>query len=237
MSSKTIGIMGGMGPEATLRLYRYILDETPANKDQEHLRTIIFSNPRIPDRTQALIGVGKSPVPEIVSTARQLHAAGADFIIVPSVSAHYFLNEIENVIPIPFLSIIDITIRILRDHYPEIARIGLLSSDGVIEKRLFHDRLEKVGVEVITPMPQAQKEFIQATVFGERGIKAGWLTHENKRKLIHATQGLQSIGAQAILIGCTEISLLLDQEDVAVPLVDSLMLLAKAAVHEAAFRA
>lgn len=233
MSEKTIGIMGGMGPQATLRLYHYILDETHANRDQDHLRTIIFSNPKIPDRTLAMMGVGKSPVPEMISTARQLHAAGADFIVVPCVSAHYFLKEIEAVVPIPFLSMIDVTVRALRDQYSEIARIGLLTNNGVLEKRLLYEPLENVGVEVITPMPQVQKEYIHSAVYGERGIKAGFLTDKNRRKLIHVSQGLLSIGAQAILIACTEISLLLDQEDVAVPLVDSLKVLAKAAVQEA----
>ncbi len=96
MNTKTIGILGGMGPEATLDCFGKIIKNTPASKDQDHLRVIIDSNPGVPDRTAAIIGGGESPVPIIIEGCRALERAGADFIIIPCVSAHFFLAEIRS---------------------------------------------------------------------------------------------------------------------------------------------
>ena len=87
MNEKTIGILGGMGPEATLDCFAKIIKNTPAKKDQEHLRVIIDSNPKIPDRPAAIIGKGESPVPALIHGCRCLQLAGADFIIIPCVTA------------------------------------------------------------------------------------------------------------------------------------------------------
>lgn len=95
MSEKVIGILGGMGPEATLDCFAKIIQNTPAKKDQEHLRIIIDSNPKVPDRTAAIIGNGESPVPLLVEGCRSLQRAKADFIIIPCVSAHFFLAEVR----------------------------------------------------------------------------------------------------------------------------------------------
>ena len=95
MSEKTIGILGGMGPEATIDLYYRIIKATPACKDQDHIKTIIYSNPKIPDRTKAILSEGRSPLPELLSTASAIKRAGADFIIIPCNTAHYFINALR----------------------------------------------------------------------------------------------------------------------------------------------
>ena len=125
MKEKTIGILGGMGPEATLNCFSRIISSTPAKNDQEHLRVIIDSNPKVPDRTAAIIAEGESPVPVLVAGCRALQQAGADFIIIPCVSAHFFLDEIQQQIELPILSIFDVVAEtIIRDH-AEIKTVGL----------------------------------------------------------------------------------------------------------------
>jgi len=85
---KTIGILGGMGPYATVELFSKILKFTPARKDQEHLRIIIDNNLKIPDRTEAILGNGKSLLPEMIATAKNLEKAKVDFILIPCNTAH-----------------------------------------------------------------------------------------------------------------------------------------------------
>jgi aspartate racemase len=105
MKRKTIGVLGGMGPEATLDCFGKIIKNTPAQRDQDHLRVIIDSNPKVPDRTPAIIGDAESPVSVIVEGCHALERAGADFIIIPCVSAHFFLSEIQAQCNLPILSI------------------------------------------------------------------------------------------------------------------------------------
>jgi len=112
MSEKIIGVLGGMGPEATLQLYREILAQTSAlkqvRKDQDHLCVITYSNPKIPSRPLAIQGTGENPVPLLVDTARALVRAGADFIVMPCVTVHFFIEELQKNTTVPFISIIDV---------------------------------------------------------------------------------------------------------------------------------
>jgi aspartate racemase len=104
MKEKTIGILGGMGPEATLDFFGKIIQNTPATSDQEHLRVIIDNNPKIPDRTEAILGKGESPVPVMVQGGLSLAKAGADFIVIPCISAHFFLDELRCNLSLPIIS-------------------------------------------------------------------------------------------------------------------------------------
>ena len=101
MNQKTIGILGGMGPEATVDCFAKIIKNTPAAKDQDHLRIVVDSNPDVPDRTAAIIGNGKSPVPAMAAGCHALQRAGADFIIIPCVSAHVFLADVRQQVELP----------------------------------------------------------------------------------------------------------------------------------------
>ena len=137
MDPKTIGILGGMGPEATVDCFDKIIKNTPAAKDQDHLRVVIDSNPKVPDRTAAIIGGGESPVPVMVAGCRALQRAGADFIIIPCVSAHVFLADVRQQIELPVLSIFDaVAEAVTRDH-PAIKVVGLLGTTGTVSGGLF----------------------------------------------------------------------------------------------------
>ena len=140
MKEKTIGILGGMGPEATVDCYARIIQNTPAKTDQQHLRVIIDSNPKVPDRTAAITGKGPSPVPTLVSGCCALQAAGADFIIMPCVSAHFYLTEIRRQITLPILSIYDAVADSISVNYPDINTVGLMGTSGTISGGLFQKR-------------------------------------------------------------------------------------------------
>lgn len=233
MEEKVIGILGGMGPEATVSLFRRIVEVTEATRDQDHMRIIIDNNPKIPDRTPAILGRGESPVPMMVSTARNLEHAGADFIIIPCVSAHYFIGLLQEAISIPILSIVDAVIAELGRNSPTLHKVGLLATTGTIIGGHFQRCLEDAGYVVKVPTPPDQEKLVMEAIYGERGIKAGFLSAENQERLMEASRRLIALGAEGIIAGCTEVPLVLSQDDLSVPFFDSLLILAREAVKEA----
>ena len=132
---KTIGIIGGMGPLATVHLFERIVLRTKAEKDQEHIRVLIDSNTNIPDRTKAILGNGKSPVKELVNSAKILENGGADFLIMPCNTAHYFIEEIKKNISIPFINMIEESVKFTYDKYGKEAVVGIMATDGTIKTK------------------------------------------------------------------------------------------------------
>ena len=231
MKERIIGVLGGMGPEATLDLFQKIIKNTKAVKDQDHLRVIIDSNPKIPDRTPAILGSGENPLPLMIETARNLESAGAGFIIIPCVSAHYFIEELREGITIPVISIIEEVAGEVERRLPAIRQVGLIATTGTIRAGLFHDRLRETGVEVLVPTPEDQENLVTSAIYGESGIKAGFTSLENKGNILNASNALIEKGAQGIIGGCTEVPLVVQQGDMEVPFFDSLNILALAAIR------
>jgi len=238
MSPKTIGMLGGMGPEATLNCFDKIIRNTPAEKDQEHLRIIIDSNPKVPDRTEAIIGDGESPVPMIVEGCRALERAGADFIIIPCVSAHFFLDAIRDQTELPILSIMDVMSETIAQDYPDINIVGLMATTGTIEGKTFQLRLAECGIRTIIPEDAVQTKIMEA-IYDIKSARPGRSKSEITADLIAAAESLITRtpqGAQGIVAGCTEIPLALEQEHLSVPYFDALAILARAAIIRAGIK-
>jgi len=229
MPEKIIGILGGMGPEATIDLFYKIIKFTPAEKDQEHLRIIIDNNPKIPDRTAAILGKGEDPLPALQETAQNLEKAGADFIVIPCNTAHYFLSSIQESVNIPVLNMIEETAKETKKRIPRIKKVGLLASIGAYKSEIYHQHFKKFNIEVISPQ-EKDKEEIMKVIYT---IKAGDLSKGVKKNILKITQKLIDKGAEAIIAGCTEIPLILKEGDISVPLIDPTQILAKAAVQKA----
>jgi aspartate racemase len=232
LHEKVIGILGGMGPEATIDLFQKIVRLRKVRRDQEHFRIIIDNNPKIPDRTAAILGKEEDVLPALVATAKNLKAAGADFIIMPCVTAHYYYDELCSKVDIPFISIVDELIRELKLSFSQIRRIGLLSTSGTIAGRVFHKKLEGIGLEIIVPSEATQREQVMETIYGKHGIKAGYMGLKNKKKLVHAAEELIAKGAEGIIAGCTEVPIVLHQKDLSVPFFDTLLILARSAIRK-----
>jgi len=226
LGEKIIGILGGMGPEATADLFHRIIRATPVKRDQDHFRVIIDSNAKIFDRTPAILGTGPSPLPILVETGKNLERAGADFLIIPCNTAHYFHAEILAEVGIPLLHMIKLSAKYIHDNYPEVKRVGLQASDGTITSKLYHEAYGEYGIEVITPSKGSQKDVMDAIY---RDIKTGDL--ENGGKILHriAVELIRD-GSDAVICGCTEVSLVLHDGDLSVPVVDPLQVLAEEAV-------
>ena len=137
MDEKIIGILGGMGPEASADLYMRIIKATRVKKDQDHYRIIIDSNPKVPDRTPAILGTGPSPLPVMLETARNIQNAGADFIIMSCNTAHYFYRQLQDGLDIPVLHMIGLSAVDTAERLPLVRKAGLLATDGSYRKT-FH---------------------------------------------------------------------------------------------------
>ena len=232
MKEKIIGILGGMGPEATLDCFAKIINSTPAKTDQEHLRVIIDSNPKVPDRTAAIIGENESPVPILAAGCRSLQLAGADFIIIPCVSAHFFLDEIQKQIELPILSFFDVVTETLVSDHPQIKTVGLMGTTGTISGGLFQKRLSTEGIKTIVPDETHQAK-VMAAIYDIKNSQPARSRAQITSDLVATAGSLISNGARAIIAGCTEIPLALKQEHLSVPYFDALTLLAHAAVLKA----
>jgi len=224
MPEKIIGILGGMGPEATIDLFYKIIKFTPAEKDQDHLRIIIDNNPKIPDRTAAILGKGKDLLPALQETAKNLEKAGADFIIIPCNTAHYFLPLIQESVKIPILNMIEEAAEETQQRIPQIQKVGLLASIGTYKTEIYHQQFKKFNIEVISPEEKDKEEVMKAIY----AVKAGNLSEGIKKNILKIAQKLVDKGAEAIIAGCTEIPLILKEGDVSVPIIDPTQVLAKA---------
>jgi aspartate racemase len=232
MKEKIIGILGGMGPEATLDCFAKIIKNTPARTDQEHLRVVIDSNPKVPDRTAAITGKGASPVPVLVAGCRALQQTGADFIIIPCVSAHFFLDEIQQQIELPILSIFDVVAETIISDHPDIKTVGLMSTTGTISGGLFQKRLAADNIKTIVPA-ETQQAKVMAAIYDIKNSQPARSRAQITSDLIAAAEDLISNGARGIIAGCTEIPLALKQDHLPVPYFDALSILARAAIIKA----
>jgi len=226
MLGRVIGILGGMGPEATLDLYRYIISLTPADKDQDHLEVLIYSNPRIPDRTKAIVDGEESPLPSLIESAKLLEKAGAGIIAMPCNTAHHFLPEIQKEIRIPILNMISETCRELRVRLPDKKTVGLLASSGTVRSGVYHRGLSEVGVRILVPDGGDQQR-IQSAI---SNVKAGARDQSARKVFESAAFRLVEAGATAIVLGCTEVPLAFDPDRLACPSLNSTKILARAAV-------
>jgi aspartate racemase len=232
---KTIGILGGMGPEATAYFFSLIIKHTAASKDQEHAAVLIYNLPQIPERTAAVLGRGPSPVPLLRKGVRTLARARADFIVIPCVTVHGFLADIRKASPVPVLSLLDETLASVRRTKHGLKRAGLLASTGTVRSGLFASTFAKAGVEVITPSEKDQAKLMEA-IFGRRGIKAGFAGGIPRRLVLGVAGRLVKEGAEALIAGCTEIPLVLRDEDISVPLIEPLRIAAQAAIVRAGYK-
>ena len=230
MKEKFVGILGGMGPDATGTFFQNILRATVARSDQDHFRILIYNNPKIPDRTAAILENGADPLPELIASAKLLEHAGVDFMTIPCVTAHYFYDGIRAAVNIPILHIVKETLQYAATRHPECKTLGLLATRGTIRTGQFQQVADEMGITILSPAEDVLQQYVMPAVY--HYVKAGVLTGEPTRLLQHAAEHLIHAGAQAIIAGCTEIPLALQAADVAVPLLDPLRILAQAVVRE-----
>ena len=224
---KTIGILGGMGPLATADLFQKIVLLTKADTDREHIRVYIDSNANIPDRTAAILSGGEDPVPEMASALRHLEACGADCIIMPCNTAHYFLPRLQAMTEIPFLSILTAAAEACKAQFPG-KTVGILATRGTLAANLYQEALAQAGVPYLVPDAPAQDALMRVIY---DGVKAGKGPDSYRADFLTVLEQMSAGGAEVFLLGCTELPLAAEALSIALPTVDPTAELAKASIR------
>lgn len=226
MNDKVIGILGGMGPEATADLFLKIIKSTKVNSDQDHYRIIIDNNPKIPDRTKYILGLEENPLPAIIETGKNLEKAGVDIACIPCITSHYFIEEVQKNLEIPILNSLAQTNKYIEKNYTNTTKIGILATTGTINTKLFEKYIKNVNI--IYPDKNTQNNNVMEAIYSEKGIKNGNTNGYPLNLLIEASNKLIQNGAEIIISGCTEIALVLKQCHISVPLLDPMKIVAEA---------
>ncbi|MCM1187936.1 MAG: amino acid racemase [bacterium] len=221
---KKLGVIGGLGPMATAYFLRLVTDMTRAETDQQHLEVLLHSRPQIPDRTAYILGKSKkSPLPDLIETGRGLAEQGAQIIAVPCITAHYFQGQLEEAVGVPVINAVEETAAYLSGR--NVARAGILATDGTIESGLFQKKLQEYGVEAVIPGEEAQRK-VMHLIYDD--VKAG---REIELPLFEQASGeLSRKGAEVILLACTELSLIKRDFPIGAGYLDVMEVLARRAV-------
>jgi aspartate racemase len=209
-----LGIIGGMGPAATVDLMRRLVERTPAKDDADHVHIIVESNPRIPSRIAHLIeGVGPDPTPELVRIAKNLERAGATLLAMPCNTAHVYAPAIQQGVQVPLLDMVNLTTTRLAGKFPD-ARVGLLSSTAVHLTGLYHDALTKNGL--VLCLPEQQSDVMDVI----RLVKCGDTGDDVRARFNEIAMALQP-NCDVLLVACTELSVIAAGLSGGMPVMDS----------------
>ena len=223
---KVIGVLGGMGPAATLDFMAKVYAADSAPIEQDRVRLIVDCNPAVPDRNAATRGEGPSPGPVLAAMAKGLVAAGADVLVIACNTAHAWREEVAAAAGIPVLSMIDAACDALAARCPGARRIGLLAGQGCLDAGVYQDAFAERGWTTVLPGADAQTGFMDALY----RIKGGAMGAAERAAFVACASDVAGSGAEAIVAGCTEVPLLLGPADAPVPLIDATWALAEKAV-------
>lgn len=229
VKKKKIGIIGGMGPMATVDLFYRIIKFTRAYSDLQHIHIIIDNNTSIPDRTNYILGSGPNPVLELIKSARFLENSGANFLLMPCNTAHFFYEYIQKSISIPLLNMIEITAKYCKSQ--NLSRVGLLSTAGTLKTRIYHDALIKEGITCETPNDE-ENDITMKYIYQ---YKSGILNNDIN-PLLTIINNIIDKGANRIILGCTELPIICRCIKTDVPLINPVQLLALTAIELAGAR-
>lgn len=223
---KTVGIIGGMGPDATVDLMQRIINLTDVEDDAGHIHCIVDNDPKIPSRIKAIIsGDGESPGPYLEKMAQKLEAYGADFLAIACNTAHYYFDQIQKAVQIPVIHIIDEVKDELTAYHPDARRVGILASPAIKITGIYEKKLAPAGISLVFPDPE-----FEGTLFTIiKKIKTGCRDERLKDLYARVCRHLQTRGADIVIVACTELSAL--DAPVMLPAVDAAQILANKIVH------
>jgi len=227
MQKKSLGIIGGMGPMATVDLFRKLVEHTDAQTDAEHIHIIIDNYPQIPDRTKAILSGDHSVLPYLLESGRRLEAAGAELLLIPCNTSHYFYDILCRELRVPVMHMIrECAKKVLAMGY---SKAALLATDGVVFSGVYTSVFAEYGIEILLPSPEGQKK-VMKIIYDE--VKAGKEPHPEA--LTQELEELKRKGAQTFILGCTELPLALG-ETAAGSFIDPTAILAEAAILAAGY--
>ena len=222
-----LGVLGGMGPQATNTFYQFVIDRTDAQTDQEHVNALILSDSDMPDRTTAILGSKQQQEAvycRLLEDAKLLERAGCTCIAVPCNTSHFFLDRVQAYIGIPILHMIRETACLLAGQ--GLKRPGILATDGTIQSGLYQKEFAAAGIEAVVPSPEAQK-LVMSFIYDD--VKAGRDGDPQKFAAIH--RDLLSQGCDCGVLACTELSVFADKHHLPPYYTDAMAVLAQRAVE------
>ena len=226
---KIVGIIGGMGPGATALLYQKLIKYTEASCDAEHIHVIIDSNTKIPDRTTAILNDDDAPAIEIGKSAKKLEQMGAEILLIPCNTSHFFLESIQGKVNVPIINMIRETAMVcIRNGY---TKIGVLATTVTRNTDVYGKVLKELGVDAIYPDEEGQKKVMEV-IYDQ--VKAG--RKINVSILDQTLKEMTMRGAQSFILGCTELPFAIKDRDFGYRFFDSLDILAKCAVEYAGYQ-
>ena len=221
---KILGVIGGLGPIATAHFMELVINMTDVDTDQQHLPMIVYNMPFIPDRTAYILDNTKeNPLPKMLEIGRNLQTQGVTCIAVPCVTAHYFMDKLETGVEVPLINGVRETVAHLKEN--GIQKVGIMATDGTIRSGIFHRELEQQGLLPIAPSVSAQAD-VMHLIFNN--VKAGKAAEMDR--FAAAAEDLRSQGAQVIILGCTELSLIKRDEKIGAGFIDAMEVLARQSV-------
>jgi aspartate racemase len=226
---KVLGVLGGMGPLASAQFMLRLTMLTPADRDQDHIPAVLWSDPRVPDRGAARLGTGPDPLPWLMRGIDGLRAAGCGAIAIPCNTAHGWFEPMVRDAGVPILHIVDAAATDLRRIGIKRGTIGLMGTAATLAMKLYQDRLGAQGWDIIEPDTEQMQQFVTPAI---AAVKANRVA-EAYQPLAAVVNSLASRGALAVVLGCTEIPLGIQAgpaEGLDVPVVDTIDALARAAI-------
>jgi len=226
LKKRTVGVLGGMGPEATVDFMSKVIAMTPASVDRDHVRMLVDNNPDVPDRQAAILGDDAGVRHALVAMAQQLQSAGSDFLVMPCNTAHAFVSDAVQSVRIPFLHIVGETVQEIVDEHPDTKRVGVLATDACLVAGVYQTALQSIGCTAILPEADDQRECMQ--LIGR--VKSGDTGAAVRQRMTELADRLIAAGAELVIAGCTEIPLVLGNDATKVPVISSTDVLAKRTV-------
>jgi aspartate racemase len=223
---KIAGIIGGMGPEATVDLMQRIIRLTPATDDKDHIRCIVDNNPKVPSRIKAIIdGDGEDPGPVMADMARRLDAWGADFLVIPCNTAHVYYDAVQQAVTIPVINMIDRVVEAVETRFGSEKKIGMLASPAVAITKLYTRRFKALGMAEAWPDPEHQALLFNII----RQVKTGRISPDLHQQYARVCNHLKDREVRVAVVACTELSAL--GGDLPIDTIDASQVLAEAIVQ------
>ncbi len=222
---KRLGILGGMGPLASAYFYQKLTKITKVKRDQDHIDVLLTSTASTPDRTDYILGRGESPLPKLIESAKLLETMGANYLVMPCNTSHYFYDYIVKEIDIPFINMVEETTRHIVSGQYDDKKVLLLSTEGTVKGKVYHDFFMAFNRDISTPSDHVRKEVSELIYTVKKG---------DLNKIDNYLGLLNDLSKEhVVILGCTELSVVKEYSQLGDVFIDPMEILAKKAIEYA----